>query len=74
MVRYRNYSRSGNGLLILLAYAIITLVIPFLINMIKKKLGDQQRLLCNKCNGILEVIDKGNLYCKNCKIIKMDRH
>ncbi len=55
-------------------YAIITLVIPFLINMIKKKLGDQQRLLCNKCNGKLEVIDKGNLYCKNCKIIKMDRH
>ena len=45
MVRYRNYSRSGNGLLILLAYAIITLVIPFFINMIKKKLGDQQRLL-----------------------------
>ena len=93
MVRYRNYSRTGNGLLILLAYAIITLVIPFfillmrllayaiitlvipfLINMIKKKLGNQQRLLCNKCNGKLEVIDKGNLYCKNCKIIKMDRH
>ncbi|MGZ5509595.1 MAG: hypothetical protein ACXWFZ_11270 [Nitrososphaeraceae archaeon] len=93
MVRYRNYSRSGNGLLILLAYviitlvipffillirllayAIITLVIPFLINMIKKKLGDQQRLLCNKCHGKLEVIDKGNFYCKNCKIIKMDRH
>ena len=58
----------------LLAYAIITFVIPFILNIIKKKLGDQQRLLCNKCHGKLEVIDKeGNLYCKNCKMIKMDR-
>ncbi len=58
----------------LLAYAIITFVIPFILNIIKKKLSDQQRLLCNKCHGKLEVIDKeGNLYCKNCKMIKMDR-
>ena len=59
----------------LLAYAIITFVIPFILNMIRKKLSDQQRLICNKCHGRLEVIDKeGNLYCKNCKMIKMDRH
>ena len=58
----------------LLAYAIITFVIPFILNMIRKKLNAQQRLLCNKCHGKLEVIDKGNLYCKNCKMIKMDRH
>jgi hypothetical protein len=52
----------------LLAYVIITFVIPFIFNMIRKKLSDQQRLLCNKCNGKLEVIDReGNLYCKNCK-------
>jgi hypothetical protein len=58
----------------ILAYAIITFVIPFIINIIRKKLGDQQRLLCNKCHGKLEVIDKeGNLYCKNCRMIKMDR-
>src|SRR5688572_22682203 len=58
----------------LLAYAIIIFVIPFILNMIRKKLSDQQRLLCNKCHGKLEVIDKeGNLYCKNCKIIKMNR-
>ena len=61
-------------LLKLLAYAIITFVIPFILNMIRKKLSDQQRLLCNKCHGKLEVIDKeGNLYCKNCKMIKIDR-
>lgn len=58
----------------LLTYAIITFVIPFILNMIRKKLSDQQRLVCNKCHGKLEVIDKeGNLYCKNCKMIKMDR-
>ncbi len=58
----------------LLAYAIITFVIPFILNMIRKKQSDQQRLLCNKCHEKLEVSDKeGNLYCKNCKMIKMDR-
>jgi late competence protein required for DNA uptake (superfamily II DNA/RNA helicase) len=58
----------------LLAYVIITSVISFILNMIRKKLSDQQRLLCNKCHGKLQVIDKeGNLYCKNCKMIKMDR-
>jgi hypothetical protein len=55
-----------------LAYAIVTFIIPFVVKMIRKKLGDQQRLSCNKCHGKLQVIDKGNLYCKNCKIIKFD--
>ena len=80
MGRYRNNPRSGsnnnnNGILIrLLGYALTAFVIPFILNMIRKKLSDQQRLLCNKCHGKLEVIDKeGNLYCKNCKMIKMDR-
>ena len=78
MGRYRNNPRSdsnNNGLLMrLLGYALTTFVIPFIINMIRKKLGDQQRLLCNKCHGKLQVIDKeGNLYCKNCKMIKIDR-
>jgi hypothetical protein len=59
----------------ILAYAITTFVIPFILNMIRKKLGDQQRLLCNKCHGKLQVIDKeGNLYCKNCTMIKMNYH
>ena len=75
MARIRNYSRSGFGLLILLVYAIISFIILFVINIINKRLADQQRLVCTKCHGKLEVIDKeGNLYCKNCKIIKMDRH
>ena len=59
----------------LLTYPIISFIIPFVINMINKRLADQQRLVCTKCHGKLEVIDKeGNLYCKNCKIIKMNRH
>jgi hypothetical protein len=58
----------------LLAYIILTFVISFILNMIRKKLSDQQRLLCNKCHGKLEGIDKeGNLYCKICRMIKMDR-
>ena len=78
MGRYRNKPRSdsnNNGLLMrLLGYALTTFVIPFILNMIRKKLGDQQRLLCNKCHGKLQVIDKeGNMYCKNCKMIKIDR-
>jgi late competence protein required for DNA uptake (superfamily II DNA/RNA helicase) len=79
MGRYRNNPRSdsnNNGLLMrLVGYALTTFVIPFILNMIRKKLGDQQRLLCNKCHGKLQVIDKeGNLYCKNCKMIKMNYH
>jgi hypothetical protein len=46
MGRYKNYPRSGNnGLLMrLLGYALTTFVIPFVINIIRKKLGDQQRV------------------------------
>ncbi len=55
-----------------LACALITFIIPFVINIIKTKLGNQQRLLCTKCHGKLEVIDKNNLYCRNCKIIKFE--
>ena len=77
MGRYRNKPRLGNnnGLLMrLLGYALTAFVIPFILNMIRKKLSDQQRLLCNKCNRKLEVMDReDNLYCKNCKMIKMDR-
>ena len=69
---------DNSSLLIrLLGYAFTTFIIPFIINMIRKKLDNQQHLLCDKCHGKLEVIDKegnNNLYCKNCKTIKFDRH
>ena len=77
MKRYRNNPKSSNNSLLmrLLGYALTTFVIPFIFTMIRKKIIDQQRLLCNKCHGKLQVIDKeGNLYCKNCKIIKTDRY
>jgi hypothetical protein len=78
----RNNPRLGGNdnsslLLRLLGYAFTTFIIPFIINMIRKKLDNQQHLLCDKCHGKLEVIDKegnNNLYCKNCKTIKFDRH
>jgi hypothetical protein len=73
MKRYRNYSRSGKGLLMrLMGYVLTTFVIPFVINIIRKKLDDQQRLVCNKCHGKLEVIDTDKFYCKKCKIIRFD--
>ena len=68
MKRYRNNPKSGNNSLLmrLLGYALTTFVIPFILTMIRKKIIDQQRLLCTKCHGKLQVIDKeGNLYCKN---------
>ena len=77
MKRYRNNPKSGNNSLLmrLLGYALTTFVIPFILTMIRKKIIDQQRLLCTKCHRKLQVIDKeGNLYCKNCKIIKTDRY
>ncbi len=75
MKRYRNYSRSGHGLLMrLMGYVLITFVIPFVINMIKKKFDDQKRFLCNKCHGKLEVIDTKKFYCKKCKIIRFDHN
>jgi late competence protein required for DNA uptake (superfamily II DNA/RNA helicase) len=77
MKRYRNNPKSGNNSLLmrLLGYALTTFVIPFIFTMIRKKIIDQQHLLCNKCHGKLQVIDKeGNLYCKNCKIIKTNRY
>lgn len=58
----------------LFLFIIILLVIPIILNLLKKKLGDRQRLLCNKCNGQLKVIDSNSFYCKNCNMIKMDNH
>lgn len=58
----------------LFLFVLILLVIPFILNLLKKKLRDQQRVLCSKCNGQLQVIDSNSFYCKNCNIIKMDNH
>ncbi len=63
----------GNGLLMrLLDYILTNFIIPFVINMVKRKLVERQRLDCYKCHGKLEVINKSEYYCKNCTIIRMD--
>ena len=64
MKRYRNNPKSGNNSLLmrLLGYALTTFVIPFILTMIRKKIIDQQRLLCNKCHRKLQVIDKEVTY------------
>ena len=72
----RNQNRSSNGVLFnALARIILTsFVIPFIIRVVKKKLEEKQRLLCYKCHGKLELIHKGEYYCKNCKIIRKDHN
>ena len=70
MKRYRNNPKSGNNSLLmrLLGYALATFVIPFILTMIRKKIIDQQHLLCNKCHGKLQGIDKeGNYIAKIAK-------
>ena len=64
-----NPKPGNNGLLLrLLGYALTTFVIPFILNKIRNKLGDQHRLLCNKCHGKLQGIDKeGNYIAKIAK-------
>ena len=73
----RNNPRLGDDnsslLIRLLGYAFTTFIIPFIINMIRKKIDNQQHLLCDKCHGKLEETDPGKFYCKKCKIIKLDR-
>ncbi len=71
----KNYFRSINGFLMrLVAYVLTSHIIPFAVKMVKKRLVEKQRLVCYKCQGKLEVIQKGEYYCKNCKIIRMDHN
>ena len=73
MAKQRNYNRSGNGFLArLLGYAITSLIIPFVIYIVKRKLVEQQRLVCNKCHGKLELVERNQYYCRNCKTIRID--
>ncbi len=75
MRRSRNPTRLIAGFLIrLLAFVLTSFIIPFVIRMVKRKLEEKQRLLCYKCQGKLELIHKGEYYCKNCKIIIMDHN
>jgi hypothetical protein len=71
----RNQNRSSNSFLMrLLAYVLTSFVIPFAIRMVKRKLEEKQRLSCYKCHGKLDMINKGEYYCKNCKIIRKDHN
>jgi hypothetical protein len=73
MKKSNNNGSKINGLLNrLLAYVLTSIIVPFAIKMIKKKLDEKQRLVCYKCHGKLEMINKREYYCKNCKIIRID--
>jgi hypothetical protein len=75
MRKSKSHSSQSNSFLNrVLAYVLTSVIIPFVIKMIKKKLDEKQRLVCYKCHGKLEVINKLEYYCKNCKIIRMDHN
>ncbi len=75
MRKPKSHSSQSNGFLNRrLAYVLASIIIPFVIKLIKKKLEEKQRLVCDKCHGKLEVINKREYYCKNCKIIRMDHN
>jgi hypothetical protein len=69
------HGSKSNGLLNrLLVYVLTSVIVPFAIKIIKKKLDEKQRLVCYKCHGKLEIINKREYYCKNCKIIRIDNN
>ncbi len=74
MKKYRNYNKANNGFLTnILGYILTSVILPLFIKMVKRKLEENQRILCYKCKGKLEEINKNEYYCKNCKIIRMDK-
>ncbi len=73
----RNYRKRTSsaviGILVrLLAYVLTSIIIPFIIKRIKKKILENQRLICPQCQRKLKVINKSEYYCKNCKTIRLD--
>jgi hypothetical protein len=75
MGKSNSHGSKSNGLLNrLLVYVLTSVIVPFAIKIIKKKLDEKQRLVCYKCHGKLEIINKREYYCKNCKIIRIDNN
>ena len=75
MGKSNSHGSKSNGLLNrLLVYVLTSVIVPFAIKIIKKKLDEKQRIVCYKCHGKLEIINKREYYCKNCKIIRIDNN
>jgi tRNA(Ile2) C34 agmatinyltransferase TiaS len=74
MGKFKNNDYQKNGLFIrITSYLLTSIVIPFVIRIIKRKIEENNRIICNNCQGKLKEINKGEYYCKNCKIIRMDK-
>ena len=75
MGKFKNNDYQKNGLFIrITSYLLTSIVIPFVIRMIKRKIEENNRIICNNCHGRLKEINKGEYYCKNCKIIRIDNN
>ena len=75
MAKSNRYNKSHNSIIMrLLTFILLSIIIPFAIRIIKKKLIENKQLLCYKCQRKLEKINKNEYYCKNCKIIRIDNN
>ena len=68
----RNNKYRNGFIMRLFTFIILSVIIPFAIRIIKKKLIENRNFLCYKCQRKLEKINKNEYYCKNCKIIRID--
>ena len=73
MSNFKNNNQKSGLFFRITSYLLTSVVIPFAIRIIKKKIEENQRIVCNNCHGKLKEINKGEYYCKNCKIIRMDK-
>jgi hypothetical protein len=70
-----NPANRGGGLFSrIILYIIIGLVIPFVLKRIRNQLIREQRFRCERCNKKMQMINRNEYYCKDCKIIRLDDH
>lgn len=65
-------NRRGGIISRIITYIIIGLVIPFVLKRIRNQLIKEQRFRCERCSNKMQMINRNEYYCKDCKIIRLD--
>lgn len=65
-------NRRGGIISRIITYIIIGLVIPFILKRIRNQLIKEQRFRCERCSNKMQMINRNEYYCKDCKIIRLD--